>query len=193
MGDKDVPGSHAGPYPGSSAIYFQLDCRQHHGHGHRDRDHDRHLALGISTMEAVEPTRPIIVRRGGLQQQQPSSTWTSLAPSWFQNGIQTLKQTVFGPSNPPSQHEILDSLLGKRSAPADDRDPGPTPKRARRESPPAQTRARAQALQRRTDSLEPHPSRIQMQHSVRLHLPFFPLLALCVSLSPLLGTIICLT
>ena len=122
-------------------------------------------------MEAAEPTRPIIGMRGGLQQQRPSSTtWTSFAfaPSWFQTGIQTLKQSVFGPSNPPSQQqqqeqESLDSLLGKRSEPAGDRDTGPTPKRPRRESPPAHVRS---------DSMEAQPSRAQ--HSVR-PLLIFPL------------------
>src|SRR5258706_501891 len=108
-------------------------------------------------MEAVEPTRPIIGRRGGLQQHPSSTTWTSFAfaPSWFQTGIQTLKQSVFGPSNPPEQQQSLDSLLGKRSEPAGDRDPGPTPKRPRRESPPAPPRS---------DSLGPQSSRTQ--HSV---------------------------
>ena len=106
-------------------------------------------------MEAIEPTRPIIVRQGSLQQQQQrSSTWASFAPSWVQTGIQTLKQTVFGSSDAPSQ-DTSESLLGKRSEPADDRDPGPAPKRARRESPSTL------AFSGRSDSMEPQPSCIQ--------------------------------
>lgn len=144
-------------------------------------------SLSIPPMEAVEPTRPIIGRRGGLQQQHPSSTtWTpfAFAPSWFQTGIQTLKQSVFGPSNPSSQEqqqeqESLDSLLGKRSEPAGHRDPGPTPKRPRRESPPARARS---------DSLEPQSSRIQ--HSVR-PLFIFSLVLPFKSLSPLAPWHIC--
>jgi len=118
-------------------------------------------------MEAVEPTRRIIVRRGGLQQQR-SSTWASLTPSWIQNGIQTLKQTVFGSTDQPSQLENSDSLLGKRSEPADDRDPGPTPKRVRRESPPNQV------FPARTDSMEPQPSSIRHLVRVLLILPLLP-------------------
>jgi len=106
-------------------------------------------------MEAIEPIRPIIVRRGGLQrQQQQSSTWASFAPSWVTSGIQTLKQTVFGSSDAPS-HDTSESLLGKRSEPASDRDPGPAPKRARRESPSTLVSPE------RSDSMEPQPSRIQ--------------------------------
>ena len=118
-------------------------------------------------MEAVEPTRRIIVRRGGLQQQR-SSTWASLTPSWIQNGIQTLKQTVFGSTDQPSQLENSESLLGKRSEPADDRDPGPTPKRVRRESPPNQV------FPARTDSMEPQPSSIRHLVRVLLILPLLP-------------------
>jgi len=111
-------------------------------------------------MEAVEPTRPIIMRRGGLQQQQQqqedrSSTWSpfAFAPSWIQTGIQSLKQSVFGPSNPlgQQQQETQGSLLGKRSEPADDRDYGPTPKRPRLQSPPAQARS---------DSMEAQPNSV---------------------------------
>jgi len=106
----------------------------------------------MEAAEPVEPIRPITVRRGGLQQRQPSSTWASFAPSWIQSGIQTLKQSVFRPSDPSSQQDPLDSLLGKRSEPVDDRDPGPMPKRPRRESPPVNAR---------TGSLEPRSSSIQ--------------------------------
>jgi hypothetical protein len=126
-------------------------------------------------MEAVEPTRRIIMRRGGQQQQQQldrSSTWPSFAftPSWIQTGIQTLKQSVFGPSNSPLQEQqSAASLLGKRSEPADDRDPGPTPKRPRRQSPPPRARS---------DSLEPQPSSV-------CPLLNFPLLVLFKSLVPL--------
>ena len=110
-------------------------------------------------MEAIEPTRPIIVKRSGLrQQQQQSSTWASFTPSWVQSGIQTLKQTVFGSSDAPS-HDTSESLLGKRSEPAEDRDPGPAPKRARRESPSNL------AFPVLLDSMEPQSSSIQ--HVVR--------------------------
>lgn len=143
-----------------------------HTHYPPSSPHDYHSSpflTSIPLMEAVEPTRRVILRQGGLQRQHQhqQSTWSSFAfaPSWIQSGIQTLKQSVFGPSNPSSQQqESLDSLLGKRSEPAGDRDPGPTPKRPRRQSPPVRVRS---------DSLEPQPTSIP--HSVCPPL-IFPLL-----------------
>jgi hypothetical protein len=79
------------------------------------------------------------VRRGGLQQQQQrSSTWASFTLP--RHGSKLASRRSNTPSSAPPIHphnKPIDSLLGKRSQPVDDRDPGPTPKRQRRESPPS--------------------------------------------------------